>query len=150
MHGTLYVYNHCTCTVCMMQVSAKGSIKNYVVLCDTSKEANPFLSPMHTHTQVDAHGCNIASLYSTCTTNTLTRGTQESCWHSEPVLGIPQHHLLWHYHWGYRRDNSDSEAKPTWHTDHMVVILTPGTWGMCWYVIQQQWPLPPVMLLCTT
>ncbi len=37
----------------------------------------------------------------------------------------------------YRRDTSDSEAKPTWHTDHLVVILTPGTWGMCCHVIHQ-------------
>ncbi len=86
---------------------------------------------------------------STCTKNTLTKGTEESCWYTEPVLDVPHHHLLWHYAWGYRRDNSDSEAKPTWHTDHLVVILTSGTSGMCWYVIYQQWPLPPAMLYCS-
>ncbi len=37
----------------MLKVSAKNSIINYAVLCDTSKEVKPFLSPIHTHTQVD-------------------------------------------------------------------------------------------------
>ncbi len=79
------------------------------------------------------------------TMNTLTEGTQGSCWYAEHVLRVPHHPLLWHYDWGYRRDNSDSEAKPTWHTDHLV-ILTSGSWGKCSYVIHQQWPLPLVMI----
>ncbi len=69
----------------MMQVSAKDSIINYVVLCDISEEVKPFLSTMHPHTQVDAHGYNIATctrsnqtFLVTCTMNTLTQGTQES------------------------------------------------------------------------
>ncbi len=69
---------------------------------------------------------------------------------TKPVLGIPHHHLLWHYHWGYRRHNSDSKARPTWHTDHLVVILTSGSWEMCLYVIHQQGPWPPVILHCSS